>query len=440
MADHLHEDNDQDHHDHHGTAKAEAHPHHGHDHSDPPSGIRGSGNFIIAGLTSGHGVFHWFLQSFIVLLPEVEATFGLSKVGVGSISTVRELVSGLITLPGGIIADALRKYWGLILALCMAGFGLGWLIVGQAPVFPLLLLGVAIVAAAASLWHLPAMASLSHHYSRRRGTALSFHGIGGNIGDAISPVATGFLLGYLAWQDILSIYAAVPIFIAFLVYWAFKNIGRAIESDEEKSNSGQDRMRQTKDILKNPLIWVITFAGGIRAMAFIALITFLPSYLSNDLGLTDLRRGVYFGLLVAAGIVFTPLMGYLSDRFGRKIVLVPGMLFDAAIVLLMASFGEGVPLIILLILLGAFFYSDQPILTASALDIVGSGVATTTLGALSFARFGLSAISPIIAGYLYDTYSMDSVFYYVASLMIFSAVVLAFTKLKSPERTAEHRH
>lgn len=430
MVDHHPEDNDQN----------QDHPdHHGHAHRDPPSGIRGSGNFIITGLTSGHGVFHWFLQSFIVLLPEVEATFGLSKVGVGSISTVRELVSGLITLPGGIIADALRKYWGVILALCMAGFGLGWLIVGQAPVFPLLLLGVAIVAAAASLWHLPAMASLSHHYSRRRGTALSFHGIGGNIGDAISPIATGFLLGYLAWQDILSIYAAVPIFLAFLVYWAFKNIGRAV-SDEEESNSGPDRMGQTKAILKNPLIWVITFAGGIRAMAFIALITFLPSYLSNDLGLTDFRRGVYFGLLVAAGIVFTPLMGYLSDKFGRKIVLVPGMLFDAIIVLLMASFGEGVPLIILLILLGAFFYSDQPILTASALDIVGSGVATTTLGALSFARFGLSAISPIIAGYLYDTYSMDSVFYYVASLMIFSAVVIAFTKLKSPERTAEHSH
>lgn len=430
MVDHHPEDNDQN----------QDHPdHHGHAHRDPPSGIRGSGNFIITGLTSGHGVFHWFLQSFIVLLPEVEATFGLSKVGVGSISTVRELVSGLITLPGGIIADALRKYWGVILALCMAGFGLGWLIVGQAPVFPLLLLGVAIVAAAASLWHLPAMASLSHHYSRRRGTALSFHGIGGNIGDAISPIATGFLLGYLAWQDILSIYAAVPIFLAFLVYWAFKNIGRVV-SDEEESNSGPDRMGQTKAILKNPLIWVITFAGGIRAMAFIALITFLPSYLSNDLGLTDFRRGVYFGLLVAAGIVFTPLMGYLSDKFGRKIVLVPGMLFDAIIVLLMASFGEGVPLIILLILLGAFFYSDQPILTASALDIVGSGVATTTLGALSFARFGLSAISPIIAGYLYDTYSMDSVFYYVASLMIFSAVVIAFTKLKSPERTAEHSH
>ena len=161
-----------DHHDHDSDQ-------HDHSHDNRPSGIRGRGNFIIAGLTSGHGVFHWFLQSFIVLLPEVESTFNLSKVGVGSISTTREMVSGLITLPGGIISDALRKYWGLILALCMGGFGLGWLIVGQAPVFPLLLVGVAFVAAAASLWHLPAMASLSHHYSHRRGTALSFHGIGG---------------------------------------------------------------------------------------------------------------------------------------------------------------------------------------------------------------------------------------------------------------------
>ena len=232
----------------------------------------------------------------------------------------------------------------------------------------------------------------------------------------------------------------MPLFIAFLVYWAFKNIGRENDSESKEAHTGQNRIDQTKVILKNPLVWIITFAGGIRGMAFVALITFLPSYFSNDLGLTDLRRGVYFGLLVAVGIVFTPLMGYMSDRFGRKIVLVPGMLFLSLVVVLMANFGEGLPLIILLILLGTFFYSDQPILTASALDIVGAGVATTTLGTLSFARFVLSATSPIIAGYLYDTYSMDTVFYYVAGLMLLAAIVLAFTKLKPPERTAEHRH
>ncbi len=421
------ENNDSSEHSHHGPSG-----HHGH-HIRPRRG-----NFIIAGLTSGHGVFHWFLQSFLVLLPEIEAAFGLSKVGVGLISTTRETVSGIITLPGGVLADIFRRYWGLLLALCMGFFGIGWLLVGQAPAFPVLLIGVSVVAAAASMWHLPALASLSHHYSHRRGTALSFHGVGGNIGDAVSPVVTGFLLGYLAWKDILSIYAVVPMALAFLVFWAFKDIGRNIENENTKNDTGQ--LSQTRAILKNPLIWMITVIGGIRGMAFIALVTFLPSYLSNDLELSDLMRGVYFGLLVAVGIFFTPVMGYLSDRFGRREVLVPGMIFLAIVVMLMSVFEDTAIILILICLLGTFFYSDQPILTAAALDIVGEGVATTTLGSLSFARFVLSASSPIIAGFLYDNYSMDHVFYYVAALMISAALLLVFVPLKSPSLNGGHNH
>ncbi|MBH27481.1 MAG: MFS transporter [Chloroflexi bacterium] len=402
------------------------------------TGIRGQKNFIIAGLTSGHGVFHWFTQSFFVLLPEVEQAFGLSKVGVGAITTTREIASGIITLPGGIIADSLKKHWGLILALCMGFFGIGWLIIGQAPVFPLLLVGVAIIAIAASLWHLPAMASLSHHFSHRRGTALSFHGIGGNIGDAISPVVTGFLLGYLAWREILSIYAVVPIFIAFLVFWAFRNIGKTNEHKDSGDKISQKE--QTRKALKNPALWAITFIGGIRGMAFIALMTFLPSYFSSDLEMSDLARGAHFGLLVAIGIISTPIMGYLSDKIGRKRILVPGMIFLSIIVILMSFFGEGITLILLIALLGTFFYSDQPILTASALDIVGEGVATTTLGTLSFSRFILSAISPLIAGFLYDSFSMNYVFYYVAFLMIIGAILLYFVPLKNPHHEATHHH
>ena len=402
------------------------------------TGIRGQKNFIIAGLTSGHGVFHWFTQSFFVLLPEVEQAFGLSKVGVGAITTTREIASGIITLPGGIIADSLKKHWGLILALCMGFFGIGWLIIGQAPVFPLLLVGVAIIAIAASLWHLPAMASLSHHFSHRRGTALSFHGIGGNIGDAISPVVTGFLLGYLAWREILSIYAVVPIFIAFLVFWAFRNIGKTNEHKDSGDKISQKE--QTRKALKNPALWAITFIGGIRGMAFIALMTFLPSYFSSDLEMSDLARGAHFGLLVAIGIISTPIMGYLSDKIGRKRILVPGMIFLSIIVILMSFFGEGITLILLIALLGTFFYSDQPILTASALDIVGEGVATTTLGTLSFARFILSALSPLIAGFLYDSFSMNYVFYYVAFLMIIGAILLYFVPLKNPHHEATHHH
>ena len=404
-----------------------AHAHHHHEH---PRDIRQRGGFIISGLTSGHGVFHWFTQSLIAMLPEVQAAFGLGGVGVGGITATREVVSGLVTLPGGVIIDALRKHWGLVLAVCMALFGIGWLIIGFSQHYYLLLFGMAIVALAASIWHLPAMASLSHHFARRKGTALSFHGVGGQIGDALAPPATGVLLGFLAWRDIISIYAALPIFLAFLVFWAFRNIGRTQDADAADADGSGGQFRATSQVLRNPILWIVAFIGGIRGMAFIALITFLPIFL-NDLGMTPLVRNLHLGLLMAVGIVSTPVVGYLSDRFGRKIVLIPGLLLLAALSFLLSGSGVGILLVIIIALMGTFLFGDQPILTALALDVAGGRVPTTVLGILSFERFLLSAASPLIAGKLYDDYGgADTTFIYVAALFALGAITLLFVPLR----------
>ena len=105
-------------------------------------GIRRTGPFILTGLSGGHAVFHWFSQSFFVMLPEVVATFGLSGLQVGAIAAVREVVSGIIALPGGVVTDMVRQHWGIVLAICMGLFGLGWLIMAIAPVYTVLLLSL----------------------------------------------------------------------------------------------------------------------------------------------------------------------------------------------------------------------------------------------------------------------------------------------------------
>ena len=406
---------------------------HAHHHPEHPRDIRQRGGFIISGLTSGHGVFHWFTQSLIAMLPEVQAAFGLGGVGVGGITATREVVSGLVTLPGGVIIDALRKHWGLVLAVCMALFGIGWLIIGFSQHYYLLLFGMAVVALAASIWHLPAMASLSHHFARRKGTALSFHGVGGQIGDALAPPATGVLLGFLAWREIISIYAALPIFLAFLVFWAFRNIGRTQDADAADADGG-GQFRATSQVLRNPILWIVAFIGGIRGMAFIALITFLPIFL-NDLGMSALVRNLHLGLLMAVGIVSTPVVGYLSDRFGRKMVLIPGLLLLAALSFLLSGAGVGILLVIIIALMGTFLFGDQPILTALALDVAGGRVPTTVLGILSFERFLLSAASPLIAGKLYDDYGADTAFIYVAALFALGAITLLFVPLRPSNPT-----
>ncbi len=409
--------------------------HIGHAGAGDHHGIRRRGSFILIGLSSGHGIFHWVNQSFLVMLPEVRDTFELSAIQVGAISTTREVAGGVIALPGGIVTDLLRRYWGAVLAGCMAVFGVGWLVMGLSPIYPVLLLGMALAAMSSSIWHLPGVAALSHHFAHRRGSALSFHGIGGNVGDVLGPALTGILLGVLTWRGILAMYAAVPLFLTFLVFWAFRDIGRFGDSASERPDV-QAQMAQSRRLLKNKRLWSITLVAGLRGMAFVALITFLPLYLADVAELSQRSRGLYFALLVAVGIVFTPVMGYLSDRLGRKLILVPGMLVLSMLALLLGLFGEGIFLPVIIGLLGIFLYSDQPILMAAALDIVGAGVAGTTLGVLSFSRFALSAASPLIAGALYEK-NTDFPFFYVAGLFALATVILAAVPLGASGHAAD---
>jgi sugar phosphate permease len=89
---------------------------------------------ILTGLTFGHGVFHFMQQSFAVMLPAIKETFGINPVQIGVLMTAREIAMGVSSLPGGILSDRLRRYRGIIMAACMALYGLSWLLVGFAPI------------------------------------------------------------------------------------------------------------------------------------------------------------------------------------------------------------------------------------------------------------------------------------------------------------------
>ena len=113
-----------------------AHQHHHHAipvSTEGQEGVRKRATFIVGGLTSGHGVFHWIAQSFIVVLPEVrDVLLGGSNIAATSIQTTREIASGVVALPGGVLTDVLRRYWGWVMAVCMALFGVGWLLMAAA--------------------------------------------------------------------------------------------------------------------------------------------------------------------------------------------------------------------------------------------------------------------------------------------------------------------
>jgi len=393
-----------------------------------PQNVRFTARVMVTALAVGHVGFHWILQSFVVLVPEIQHTFGLNGVGVGGIQAVRELTSGLITLPGGVVVGMLRKWWGWLLGVCIGASGLGSLLMGISPVYPLLLIGVSVVSVSHSLWHLPAAASLSHHFASRRGTMLSFHGVGGSVGDVAGPLITGALLLVMGWRGILSIYAVAPFFMAFMAVWVFKGIGD-VREDDPKVAGLAERLAMTKTLFRSRLLQGMTAVRGLRSMALVALITLLALYLGNDLDLAVFDRGFHIALLIAVGLLAKPVAGIISDKFGRKQVLVPGLIWSCVLTLMMVGFNDGVPLTITIALLGLFLYPDQPILTAALFDVLKRDEATIGLGVVSFVSFLMAAVSPLIAGGLYELWGFQAGLYYVAVLFALAAVIFTFLPL-----------
>ena len=396
-----------------------------------------SRRIMIPGLASGHATFHWILQSFAVALPEIQMGFGLNSVGAAGIMSARELAAGLIALPGGVVVDILRRYWGLLLAGCLGLAALGSLVMGVSPIYSLLLIGIGVVAISHSVWHLPASASLSYHFAERRGTALSFHGVGGSIGDVVGPLATGALLAVLGWKQLLSIYAIPPFFLGFMAVWAFRRIGHVTAEFGTPADppTMARRMEMTQRLLRSPVLWGLTFVRGLRSMALVSLVTVIPLYLGNELEMGPWWRGFHVSLLIIVGLLAKTAAGYLSDRWGRKQVLVPGLVWSCLVALAMVAFNDGIALTIAIALLGLFLYPDQPILTAAVFDVIGREVASTGLGVVACIAFLMSAGSALVAGAIYETMGFTETMYYIAALFALAAVV--FGMLPLSRRAAE---
>jgi fucose permease len=75
--------------------------------------------WLLAVITAGHFVIHWFQQFFPVILPSIKSALNLSNVEVGALSSAQQMVVGLGQMPFGMVADSMVRHRGAILSLAL---------------------------------------------------------------------------------------------------------------------------------------------------------------------------------------------------------------------------------------------------------------------------------------------------------------------------------
>ena len=399
-----------------------------------PMGRRQSRNFILGSLSFGHGISHLYDQGFPVFMPAIKAAMGLSNFEVAFLLGIRQGGFGAVNLIGGAIVDQMKESWGPILTGCMIWAALGFLVLAASPNLAVLTIAVVIVSVPGALWHLPSTAALSQRFPDRRGFAISMHGFGSNIGNVFAPLVAGGLLTIMAWRPIVLIYAAPAALMAVFVWWSLRDLGigdGGQEGTERPKRQVIAAYREGLAMFKIPVVSTLVLAAAVRGVANNALFQWAPFYLreADDGGLAMgyFSVGVHLALLTGMGIVSAPIMGYLSDRYGRKQVLVPGLIAAAILTFFVVSVGDSIMLAVLLGGIGLFSFALQQIILAALLDVVPRGTEATASGLI----FGINGLlgfgSPFLAAFIIDDVGgYGSIFFYVGALTIVAAVIIIF--------------
>ena len=378
--------------------------------------------FLLISLALGHTLMHCFQQGWYIMLPSIQKTFGLTDVQYGVIESTRAASSTAVQLPSGAASDLLRKQWMIIVASALVGLGLAYLVLGFAPNYMIVLAASVLVGISIALWHPPALSVLSARLAERRGLALSVHGMGGNLGNAIGPLALGFIIGAIAWQTAAKLMAIPLVGLAVVLWMVLRNVpGR-----EGERVGGKQYISSILRLAKNKVMLGLIISGGIRAMGTAGIFAFFSLYLQDDLGFSEGKTGLYYFFMMGSGIASQPVLGYLSDKVGRKMVIVPSLILMGIFEILLVWSGAGVLLIFVSIAIGLFIYSVGAVIQAAALDATPEHTGAMTIALLfgSSSLFGIP--SPTIAGWLSQEYGTASVFLYSGALIIVSAIIVVF--------------
>ena len=148
----------------------------------------------------------------------------------------------------------------------------------------------------------------------------------------------------------------------------------------------------------------------------------LPLYITRGiedggLGQSYVFMGIHIALLTAPGIVSGPLFGALSDKVGRKSVIV--FLMSTAVILpiVIVMGGSSLVMTLAVVLFGLFHYSVNSLTQAAAIDVVeGKQLEGTFIGLMWGGNAAFGVVSVIVGGLIVEAFSWGAAFYFASAL------------------------
>ena len=171
-------------------------------------------------------------------------------------------------------------------------------------------------------------------------------------------------------------------------------------------------------MFRNRSLVLLSTSGAFRSMTQNALLTFLPLYLAREMGYSIFLIGLSMFALQIAGLAASPLAGHLSDKLGRRSVMMTSMAMTAAVLLLMALAGNSPWFVGLIAVLGFFLYAIRPVIQAWLMETTPKNMGGSSIGVLFGAQSLGASIAPLLGGLIADRWGLTATFYFLAGTIV----------------------
>jgi MFS family permease len=280
---------------------------------------------LLTGFTTAHFSHHISNSLLNPLLPFIRDSFQLTYGQSGWLVSAFAVSLGLSNAPIGYLADRFGSRLVVVLGLVLTGFasaaiaysGNYWQLFGLLVVLGLI----------AGSYHAPASALMARVFpASERGTAIGLHITGGHLSFFIIPAMAGWLVTRTGtWTTPYLWLAFVPVLAAI---WLWNLAPR----DHEPPKGNTDRLAVFKELgvivrTVGPLISL----SILFQVVYAALVAFTTLYLVDVRSIEPAWAAVLFGVPQMIGLLGSPAAGLLSDRIGRRgvILIALGMMGPA---------------------------------------------------------------------------------------------------------------
>ena len=354
-------------------------------------------------------------------LPLFIRSMGVPVSTLGFIAAASTVVGIVVSLPAGILSDLIgRRRVILMAAIVFATAPFLYLLITEP--WQLVLVRVYHGLATAILGPV-AMAVVADTYEKGRGERMAWYSSATMIGRFVAPFVGGILIfgDNFRWVYVADGIAGVMALLAAIrLPLAANTSGSAWQAfKSQRGRYGQE----IAFVFRHPGILATSGIEAVQYFAFGCLETFLPVYLNEKLGYKAWEIGLLFTLQILAATFTKPVMGRLSDRYGRLPLITAGLALGGIATAVLILYSNYFVIAVLIVVFGLGLATVTASTSALVADMSRSQGRGSALGILSSIMDVGHSTGPMVAGALIAATSYRMTFGIVGAALVVISLI-----------------